>query len=49
MLLVPAGFALDSMVGPRLAGQLYTPGAAQVLVLAALTSVAPLVALWIRR
>ncbi len=49
ILLVPAAFALASMVGPGLAGQLYTPGAAQVLVLAALTSVAPLVALWIRR
>ena len=49
ILLVPAAFALASMVGPGLAGQLYTPGAAQVLVLAAVTSVAPLAALWIRR
>lgn len=49
ILLVPAAFALASMVGPGLAGQLYTPGAAQVLVLAALTSVAPLAALWMRR
>jgi len=49
ILLVPAAFALASMVGPGLAGQLYVPGAAQVLLLAALTSVAPLAAVWIRR
>ena len=49
ILLVPAAFALASMVGPGLAGQLYVPGAAQVLLLAALTSVVPLAAVWIRR
>jgi hypothetical protein len=49
ILLVPAAFALASMVGPGLAGQLFTPGAAQVLALAALSSLAPLAAVWIRR
>jgi len=49
ILLVPAAFALASMVGPGLAGQLYVPGAAPVLWLAALTSVVPLAAVWFRR
>ena len=41
ILLVPAAFALASMVGPGLAGQLYSPGALMVLLLAALSSVVP--------
>ena len=49
ILLVPAAFALASMVGPGLAGQLYEPGAMPVLWLAALTSVVPLTAVWFRR
>ena len=49
ILLVPAAFALASMVGPGVAGQLYAPGAHSVLVLATLTSVAPLLALLLRR
>ncbi|MGI9153416.1 MAG: hypothetical protein ACR2IY_06015 [Rubrivivax sp.] len=49
ILLVPAAFALASMVGPGLAGQLYSPGAGAVLWLAALTSVVPLAAVLIRR
>ncbi|MEI8264808.1 MAG: MFS transporter [Betaproteobacteria bacterium] len=49
ILLVPAAFALASMVGPGLAGQLFTPGAGQVLLLAALASVAPTAAVWVRR
>lgn len=49
ILLVPAAFALASMVGPGLAGQLYSPGAGAVLWLAALTSVVPLAAVLTRR
>ena len=49
ILLVPAAFALASMVGPGLAGQLFAPGAAQVLLLAGLTAAAPLVGSWARR
>jgi len=41
ILLVPAAFALASMVGPGLVGQLYSPGALMVLLLAALSSVVP--------
>jgi MFS family permease len=48
ILLVPAAFALASMVGPGLAGQLYSPGAAMVLLLAALSSVVPWAAAWRR-
>jgi MFS family permease len=48
ILLVPAAFALASMVGPALAGQLYAPGAQFVLALAALTSIAPLAVLLLR-
>jgi predicted MFS family arabinose efflux permease len=49
ILLVPAAFALASMVGPGLAGQLYSPGAGAVLCLAALTSVGPLAAVLVKR
>jgi hypothetical protein len=49
ILLVPAAFALASMVGPGLAGQLYSPGAGAVLCLAALTSVVPLAAVLVKR
>ena len=49
ILLVPAAFALASMIGPGLAGQMFTPGAVQVLLLAALTSVVPLAAVSVRR
>jgi hypothetical protein len=49
ILLVPAAFALASMVGPALSGQLYAPGAQHVLALAALTSMAPLAVLLWRR
>jgi MFS family permease len=49
ILLVPAAFALASMVGPALAGQLYAPGAHSVLALAALSSIAPLAVLVLRR
>ena len=49
ILLVPAAFALASMVGPGLAGQLYSPGAGAVLCLAALTSVVPLAAALVKR
>jgi hypothetical protein len=37
------------MVGPGLAGQLYSPGAGAVLCLAALTSVVPLAAVLVKR
>lgn len=49
ILLVPAAFALASMVGPGLAGQLYAPGALGLLAMAALTSMAPLAVLTLRR
>lgn len=48
VVLVPASFALASMVGPGLAGQLMTDGYSQVLWLALASSVVPVLAIGLR-